>query len=247
MSGNTLYTGVCNMKVKGVNPTRKELSEILGKEMENEPTYKGTDDSGTPTMRIDFWLQAEDQIGSTKIDTIVKMPIYLDSKDMKNQAGTKNKYINNKLQTTYATSIDTLPEWYETSTVRVAKKGEEELLMFLSTLAKLDRKEDSFDVNFGDYNAILKGDTTEIKSILEQTSDNTIRVLLGVNSDLEKERNYQRVYPNCFLYGGQGGTDYMDKKARGEYGGCNLEFSDSMELKEYSPSEEKKEKDDLPF
>ena len=168
------------------------------------------------------------------------MPIYLDSVNMANKNGDKNKYLNNKLQSTYSSSVTTLPEWYDKTTARIARKGEEELLSFLSTLARLDKREEDFSVNFENYDAILKGDVTEIKNIIEGTKENTVRVLVGINHDEAREKDYQRVYTNAFLYGGTGDTTYMEKVATGEYGGCNYDYQGSMELQPYNPEAKKK-------
>jgi hypothetical protein len=94
----------------------------------------------------------------------------------------------------------------------------------------------------------LKGDVSEIRSIVEGTKDNTVRVLIGINHDEGRGKDYQRVYTNSFLYGGTGSTDYMEKMATAEYGGCTYNYQDSMELQVYTPETvEEKATDDLPF
>jgi len=240
-SGNTLYTGVCNVGVIGVNPNKEELSIILGKEVEIEPVYTGTDDSGDKSMRLDFWLRCKDTLPEGGVvENIVKMPIFLGTTDIKSKDGVKTKYIDNKLGATYSKSIEELPDWFEKTTARPCKKGEEELMSFLSTLARFNRKDEDFSVKFENYDLILKGDVLEIKNILKVVEDNTVRVLLGVKEDVGRDKYYQRVYTGCFLYGGNGDTDYLQKKAESQYGGCNLEYMESMTLQSFKEEEIKK-------
>ena len=257
--GISLYTGVSNVNVVGVNPTKKELSEILGKDIERDITYTGTDDLGNPTLRLDFWLRCNDKITTgEEVDSHVKLAIFISGEVVKDQTGNKTKYINNKLSTSYGTSPEALPSWYDTSSIRECRKSEDQLLEFLSTLGRLDRRDEDFDANLKDYDAILKGDLSELKEIIEGTKENTIRVLLGVRVDDEDGKSYQRVYPNKFLYGGTGSVDRMSEAAESQYGGCNLEYNNSMELQLFSNDKTaetgtvdsataKKETDDLPF
>ena len=52
--GARLMTGLVPMMVVAVNPSKKELEQIYGRDLEKEPEYISADEAGVKKLRIDF-------------------------------------------------------------------------------------------------------------------------------------------------------------------------------------------------
>jgi len=195
-SNRKFFTGVENFKVVAVNPTKEELEKLFGREISYEPEYISTqtvsDSDGereAPQVRIDFFLNNEDP--DNPIAT--KASFYVIDTHHKSQTG-KFRVINDFGKTTWLTKEDiqgkTVPSnmsWYQTSGMKVAKRGEEELIDFIANLLNLPFKLDGLaDVSSAHakfekerWEAIFKGDYSYIKEVIESTN-NKVGVALGV-------------------------------------------------------------------
>ena len=190
------YTGVENFKVVGVNPTKAELEAIYGREINFDPEYIGTtkveDGDGereVPQMRLDFYLSNGDDSITTKAQ------FYIANTHHKSQTG-KFKVINDFGRTTWLTQEaiqnKIMPDnmtWYNASGVKVAKRGEEELISFLVNLLNLPYKiEELADVSEAfakiskeEWAKIFTGDVSLFRNIIGGTNNKT-GVLLGVKT-----------------------------------------------------------------
>ena len=77
------YTGIASGFVRCVNPTKKELEEFYGREIENEPSYikKAEDNDGIAQIRIDFMFEANPASDlHPNIEFKDKVTIYLNRK-----------------------------------------------------------------------------------------------------------------------------------------------------------------------
>lgn len=191
-----LYVGAENFKVVGVNPTKEELEKMYGREITFDPEYIGTtkvsDSDGereVPQVRLDFYLANEDESVTTKLQ------FYVADTHHKSQTG-KYKVINAFGRDTWldADAIKTkiIPDnmqWYRSEGVKVAKRGEVELVSFLVNLLNLpfnlnkveDISEAYASISKDEWTKIFAGDFTLLSNIIGSTN-NKIGVLLGVKT-----------------------------------------------------------------
>lgn len=194
-----LYVGAENFKVVGVNPTKEELEKMYGREITFDPDYIGTtkvsDSDGereVPQVRLDFYLANEDESVTTKLQ------FYVADTHHKSQTG-KYKVINAFGRDTWldSDSIKTkiIPDnmqWYRSEGVKVAKRGEVELVSFLVNLLNLpfnlDKVEDIAkayaSIDKDEWTKIFAGDFTLLRNIITNTN-NKIGVLLGVKTKVD--------------------------------------------------------------
>lgn len=252
-----LYTGVENFKVVGVNPTKQELEAMYGREINYDPEYIGTtkveDGDGereVPQIRLDFYLANEDESVTTKIQ------FYVANTHHKSQTG-KFKVINDFGRVTWldqqAIQTKQMPDnmsWYNASGVKVAKRGEEELISFLVNLLnlpyKIDELKDKSDafakISAEEWKKIFSGDISLFRNILGGTN-NKVGVLLGVKTKTDGKlvqtvfnRHTLRQYSlhstrvDKFKYLAK---DVTEAKEAGAFGNVNFGASD-YELREFT-------------
>ena len=180
----------------GINPTKEELEAIYGRELNFDPEYTGsttvTDSDGdrdARQIRLDFYLHNEEE-GLTE-----KIQFYVADTHHKSQSG-KYKVINSFGKDTWLTEeaikTKTLPDnmqWYNADGVKVARRGEVELINFLVNLLNLpwdtskvaDVSECYARIDKEEWNKIFEGNVALLKSLIDSTN-NKIGVLLGVKT-----------------------------------------------------------------
>ena len=190
------YTGVENFKVVGINPTKAELEIMYGREINFDPEYIGTtkveDGDGereVPQMRLDFYLANEEG------DITTKAQFYIGDTHHKSQTG-KFKVINAFGKSTWLTEdaikSKVMPDnmsWYNATEVKVAKRGEEEVIAFLTNLLNLPFKIDELadpseafaKISSQEWTKIFAGDVSLLRNIIAGTN-NKVGVLLGVKT-----------------------------------------------------------------
>lgn len=197
-AGRKFFTGIENFNIVAVNPTKSELEELFGREITYDPDYLSTqtvkDADGErekPQIRLDFYLNNNDP--DNPITT--KASFYVINTHHKSQTG-KYKVINDFGKTTWLSEDDvkngTVPgnmTWYSTSGVKVAKRGEEELVDFIVNLLNLPFKlEDLKDIKSAHakfekehWEQMFKGDFSYIQTVIESTN-NKVGLALGVKT-----------------------------------------------------------------
>jgi len=196
VAARKLFTGVENFKVVGVNPTKAELETMYGRELNFDPEYIGTtkveDGDGereVPQIRLDFYLANEEG------DITTKAQFYVANTHHKSQTG-KFKVINAFGKATWLTqdaiSNKVMPDnmhWYNATEIKVAKRGEEELVAFLTNLLnlpfKIDELADPSDafakISREEWVKIFAGDVSLLRKIIGGTN-NKVGILLGVKT-----------------------------------------------------------------
>ena len=191
-----LYTGAENFKVVAVNPTKAELEAMYGREINFDPEYIGkttvSDGDGereVDQIRLDFFLSNEDDSITTKIQ------FYIANTHHKSRNGTY-KVINNFGKDTWLDQASiqnkVVPDkmsWYNLDGVKVAKRGEVELISFLVNLLNLpfnlDKVEDVSEcyayLSKEDWAKIFTGDVQKLRDVIGSTN-NKVGVLLGVKT-----------------------------------------------------------------
>lgn len=148
------YKGIAPVYVRGINPTRQELSKFYGREIEEEPTYVSTyQDPNTATqyrqLRIDFLVEVDPKSNDkvmlknedgTPISLKTRLSfIIIDRPNVGSQSG-KHQVIDEFGRTAWVTSEQLaareIPQYSNgpasiTSNYREAYVGEEALTSFL--------------------------------------------------------------------------------------------------------------------
>lgn len=229
----TLYTGLANMNVIAINPSKNEMI-ALGMNPQTDPEYIGVTSDGNAKVTIDFYLR-EPETGLT-----TKKRFWLENKERVSSTG-KNEYIDDYAQTGYANSPSELPTWVDSSTARRALSGEGQLLSFVAAFASVDPfpgadgKKGS--CKFEDIGKLFSNDTSELRSLLtdEKTANNKVKVLLSVITT-DEGKQYQDVYGGYFDRERSKSTKMWEKRLANDYTQCKGDYQNSLDFKPYTPT-----------
>lgn len=217
-----MYVGLAPVEVKAVNPSRKDINILLGKEDgedEKAMEYLGEDKDLVPRVRMSFWLK-------WLTDQVDKYFIYsfnITNKVRKNKVGDKVQVINSTLNTTWVPlkkdeageltdepDMRLLPHWFSIfedeegnkvgdKRVRAALLGEEELCTFLRAWIGMNWKSPNAEV-FVDTDKLFKEDFSELREIIGSVYDRQFVATVGVTTDQDDvTKQYQQVYGKGFL------------------------------------------------
>ena len=234
-----LYTGLHNMRVVAINPTKAEL-EKLGYNPRNESNYLSKAEDGAEKVRIDFYLTGKNPEGEEGIRT--KVALFLENRERVNKDGTKREWINDFGRTAWG-SKDAPPtglKWYDASTARPAKVGEGDLIAFIINWMNVAPTDEA---SLDNLEGLFKGDYSELKQLLTANPNNEVRVLLGV-----REGKYQSVYNKYFDRATNKRNTYWETfiKAQTEAGYPPREdFQNSFMFQEYAEPETIEDKQDI--
>lgn len=227
-----LYTGFTKVSVVGINPSRKELNKLMGREdneSDQEIDYVSEDREGNKRVRLSFWLRND------KGDQYFLHSFNITDANRVSKDGTKVQVVNTVCDVTWVPlakdkdgftthEIDEalIPEWISHFTdkdktvtsykkvVRKAYSGEEELCTLVkSWLGDLQRNDPQcvIDINM---KALFEGDFSELRELISCAYATPFLILLGVKTDeADSTKKYQRVYSKGFLPGSF--MSYIDK------------------------------------
>lgn len=140
------YIGVGSFRVLGVNPTKEQLAEFYGREVQNDPVYltDKTDEDGKAykSLRVCFMIEAD--------------PTYEDGKPNKTNAALKEPYkttINFFLENRYMfnrdkTKVQVIDKYARTAWVPVEQAKNHQIPVYANGPARLD----------ADYKPLLRGE-----------------------------------------------------------------------------------------
>jgi hypothetical protein len=248
IENRVLVTGVCPMRIITINPTREELAEIINKKVDDvkEPIYTGMNDKNIPFIRLDFWMRSEEGTNyksqnnqKVPADILVKMAIFIQNNPKTNKDGTKTLFINGKCQTFYSGSLDEAVAhvgknnntWFSEVNARECFVGEDTLYSFFTALINADLMDKDTNIRFEDFDAILDGNVTELRNIVNSIN-RSIKVLIGIRNN-----QYLDVFTGFFMPQEQTSYTIMHRKAKDPYSRFKSDFQNSMELKEFVPAE----------
>ena len=209
-----LHTGVQNFKVVMVNPTKEELEAFYGRELKYTPEYiskssvKDSDgEREVDQLRLDFYLKNEE------LDLKEKIQFYVENTHQKSSSG-KFKVLNaygkdtwlNKDQIQSGVMPDNM-QWYLPDGVKVAKRGESEVIAFLVNLLNLPNPSKVDDLNkakasigSSEWDKMIKsGDVSLLRGIIGNVTNN-LGVLLGVKTK-DDGKMYQHTMNKMTLRG----------------------------------------------
>ena len=204
-TGVTLYSGLTNMKVLGVNPSMAEL-HAMGVNVKQEPSYE-VSFSNQDYNKIVFW------VGNS--DTKVKVEILMQPSTRTSQTG-KKQWINSFGATTWSEDAPSY-DWWKAEGQRPAYVGEETLIEFTRAWANVAAGD---EVSFNNIASIASGDVSEIKALATALLSNEVRLLVGVKDD-----KYQTVYTKCFGRIKPQRDQYFIKSLNDDYGAFNADFN----------------------
>lgn len=265
------FTGVENFKVMAVNPSKDELEALYGREISYEPEYIGTqtvkDGDGereVEQLRLDFYLDNDDA-GNT---ITTKASFYVMNTHHMSQTG-KVKVINDFGKTTWLTKdqiqskdVPDNMSWYNTSGLKVAKRGEEEVIDFIANLLNLpwdltkmgDPSDGHAKFEKDKWADMFKGNFLYLQSIIE-TTNNKVGLALGVkvadDQSLRQTVCTKKSLRQYVLSGNRANKfQYLAKsideaKANGAYGTTDFGPQD-YNLREYSITPTKMDANTLP-
>lgn len=226
------YVGVGSSYVVAVNPTKKELEEIYGHEMANDPEYVVDTDNGKEA-RITFIVKTDPNI-CNGIEITNRVMFTLRNAPAYNKDQSKVQVIDKYGNTTWANTEDakagkklfstTGKELKIDSSYRMACVGEADLIAFLKAYLNVGdafnyvndswvKKDNADDFLFGlehikDY---FSGNFSEIKDAIALQPNNKVKLLYGVRTK-DDGKQYQTVATrNGMVLLNSAGSKALDK------------------------------------
>jgi hypothetical protein len=253
-----LYTGVENFKVVALNPSKEEMEEMYGREINFTPDYIGEveveDTDGkrkVKQIRLDFFLANEDESITTKLQ------FYVSDTHHRSTTG-KFKCINSFGADIWlekdAVDEQILPDnlqWYNADGVKIARRGEVELISFLVNflnlpydLSKVSDVSDAYaKIDDTEWKKMINNGNVDLLRKIVGSTNNKIGVLLGVKTNTEgklRQTTLNRTTFRQFVLSSKKATKYKyalkdldSAKANGALG--NVDFGgDSLLLQEHT-------------
>ena len=245
-TGYKRYIGVGAAFVKAVNPNKKEMEALYGREQENEPEYVGTverDGKDIPNVRISFITNPDPEKYGEGI--LIPHTYFLRREYRYNSDKTKVQVIDKYGRTAWVTIEQAknheIPMYSNgpanlDKDYRPAYVGEEELTQFLinylniPNVMKYDRANNKWylvdnpqdsECRLDEIEKYFKGDFTELSSAIALQPTNKVKILYGVRTS-DDNKQYQTTYTRMTLKNSV--TDYSKLDA------------DVMEMKSRSTS-----------
>lgn len=207
------YVGVGSSFVLAVNPTKKELEEIYGREQTNDPEYVVDTDNGKEA-RITFVVKTDPNV-CNGIEIINRVMFTLRNTPAYNRDQTKVQVIDKYGNTTW-TDVETAKSGGKIlskngtaigidDNYRMACVGEADLIDFLKAYLCVGsafnyvngawvKKDDADDYVFGleHIKNYFTGDFSEIKEAIKLQPNNKVKLLYGVRTT-DEGKQYQAV------------------------------------------------------
>lgn len=254
------YIGVGSSFVVAVNPTKKELEDIYGREMANEPEYVVDTDNGKEA-RVTFIVKTDPKT-CNGIELINRVMFTLRGTPAYNRDQTRVQVIDQYGNTTWA-DVEAAKEGRKLlsnsgkelkidTKYRMACVGEVDLIGFLkaylnvgdvfnyvnSTWVKKDNA-DEYLFSLEHISNYFKGDFSEIKEAIALQPNNKVKLLYGIRTT-DEGKQYQTVATrNGMVMANKAGSKALEKvekeleniKQNGGY--ANTEFK-VRELTEFT-------------
>ena len=245
-TGFTRYIGVGAAYIKAVNPNKKEMEALYGREQENEPEYVGTverDGKDIPNVRISFITNPDPEKYGEGI--LIPHTYFLRREYRYNSDKTKVQVIDKYGRTAWVTIEQAknheIPMYSNgpanlDKDYRPAFVGEEELTQFLinylniPNVMKYDRANNKWylvdnpqdsECRLDEIEKYFKGDFSELRAAIALQPTNKVKILYGVRTS-DDNKQYQTTYTRMTLKNSV--TDYSKLDA------------DVMEMKSRSTS-----------
>lgn len=135
------FVGLGAVKLVAVNPNKKELEVLLGRDLERDPDYSIKEDqNGVKTRPLSLWFENSE-------GKIISERLYMGNKPITTKDGDKFKFINALGQISYfsptAEDIQNNPKvnkWYKPNGMRKLLLGEDILYQTLQAFTRYDAR-----------------------------------------------------------------------------------------------------------
>ena len=271
--GARLMTGLVPMMVVAVNPSKKELEAIYGRDLEKEPEYISADEQGVKKLRVDFIMKTviNDKLGCNE-EIITKVPFFLEDKPAYTSDGSKvymlNLYGENACIPVEDAKKNTLPEnmqWYNTTKMRPAYRGEIELVGFLKQYLGIPNRAfkdkvipdvSKAEIQLEKIKNYFNGDIKEFVSVVNLRKPTNIILLAGGVRTTDDNKQYQAWYLKKPLKYGTTNLEYIKRDIAERQSQVNVDFGPAdLKFRIYNneptvfdgPAKASVETDDDPF
>ena len=239
--GARLMTGLVPMMVVAVNPSKKELEQIYGRDLEKEPEYISADEAGVKKLRVDFIMKTviNDKLGCNE-EIITKVPFFLEDKPAYTSDGSKvymlNLYGENACIPVEDAKKNTLPDnmqWYNTTKMRPAYRGEIELVGFLKQYLGIPNRAfkdkvipdvSKAEIQLEKIKNYFNGDIKEFVSVVNLRKPTNIILLTGGVRTTDDNKQYQAWYLKKPLKYGTTNLDYIKRDIAERQSQMNVDF-----------------------
>lgn len=244
-----LYKGVAAFNIVAVNPTKKELEELQGRSIENEPEYKGKTDDGVDTMRVVFYAKTNPEAKvNNGIESLLPISFMLTKSTRVGQTSGKIQVIDKYGRTAWATKDElnskTIPQYANgpaniDKNYRAIYQGEEQLVNFLiqwlnipnpadykdgKWVMKANPEDSEVDLNM---DALFKGDVTELKDLIKLAPNFLVKAAVGIRTT-DEGKQYQAVFTRMFVKNAVTNYSKLDAaitEFQSNGGAANVEYS----------------------
>jgi len=257
------YTGIGNVNVLAVNPTKAELAK-LGREVDEEPVYV-TEKDGVKSIRVTLYVKP------IEIDEILTISFFIRNQRFVSKEKGTFQAIDSYARTAWVTHEQLknhdIPVYSNGNVASIANNyrpafsGEDNFTQFVKTYLGIPNltvyvngqwvpnpkaTPADCEVRFDHIDRWFNNDTKEAKDAFAYQPNNTIQVLFGVRTD-DQNREFQTFFIDKFYrgikttdgkYQSEGFAKELDKistnpATKDKY--ANTEFTFGP-LKEYSPA-----------
>lgn len=244
-----LYKGVAAFNIVAVNPTKKELEELQGRELDKDPEYKGKTDDGIDTMRVVFYAKTNPEAKvNNGIELLLPISFMLTKSTRVGQTSGKIQVIDKYGRTAWATkeelSSKTVPQYANgpaniDKNYRAIYQGEEQLVNFLiqwlnipnpadykdgKWVMKANPEDSEVDLNM---EALFKGDVTELKDLIKLAPNFLVKAAVGIRTT-DEGKQYQAVFTRMFVKNAVTNYSKLDAaitEFQSNGGAANVEYS----------------------
>jgi hypothetical protein len=211
------YTGIGNVNVLAINPTKAELAK-LGREVEEEPVYV-TEKDGVKSIRLSLYVKP------IEIDEILTMSFFIRNQRFASKDKGTFQVIDSYARTAWVNDEQLknhdIPVYSNGNAASIANNyrpafsGEDNFTQFVKTYLGIPNltayvngqwvpnpkaTPADCEVRFDHIDRWFNNDTKEAKDAFAYQPNNTIQVLFGVRTD-DQNREYQTFFIDKFFRG----------------------------------------------
>lgn len=270
-----LYKGMAAFNIVAVNPNKKELETLLGRDLDNDPEYKSKNEDGQDVIRVTFYAKTNIEAKvNNGIELMVPISFMITKAKKVGQGSGKIQIIDKYGRTAWATPEDveskSIP-MYKSGPANISKdyrpayQGEEQLVDFLVNWLNIPgpmdfkdgqwvMKKDPSDSEVAlDMDALFKGNVAELQELTKLAASYLVKAAVGVRTN-DEGKQYQAVFTRKFAKNAVTNYSKMDAaitEFQSNGGAPNTEFSveplheNTVTATEFAPKAA--EAGDMPF
>lgn len=214
-----LYKGMAAFNIVAVNPNKKELETLLGRDIDNDPEYKSKNEDGQDVIRVTFYAKTNIEAKvNNGIELMVPISFMITKAKKVGQGSGKIQIIDKYGRTAWATPEDveskSIP-MYKSGPANISKdyrpayQGEEQLVDFLINWLNIPgpmdykdgqwvMKKDPSDSEVAlDMDALFKGNVAELQELTKLAASYLVKAAIGVRTN-DEGKQYQAVFTRKF-------------------------------------------------